>query len=60
MINTCSRMACREPLIGQHIAIWNDYSIDQPRLYCMSCGMKIIRFNEQDALKLKHELRQEP
>jgi hypothetical protein len=55
----CARTACQTPLDGeQHIAIWNEPSTGQPRLYCVFCGMKIIRGNEHDTLKLQHELRE--
>jgi hypothetical protein len=57
----CSRSACGVPLENEgHYAIWNEPSTEQPRLYCLRCGKKIIQFNEQDTLKLKYEIRNLP
>ena len=54
----CSRTACQADIGGeQHLAIWNEPSTNQPRLYCMPCGVRIIRGNERDDLKLKREVR---
>lgn len=54
----CARSACKAPLDGAHIAIWNEPSTGRPRLYCVFCGMRIIRGNEHDTLKLQHEYRE--
>lgn len=53
----CARTACQAELDGEYIAIWNNPSTGDPRMYCVYCGMKIIRDNKWDALKLKHERR---
>lgn len=56
----CSRGACQLPLDGPHMAIWNEPSTGNPRLYCMSCGRRIMDGNQHDELKLKHEIRPAP
>lgn len=54
----CSRSACGVSLKDEaHYAIWNEPSTEQPRLYCIRCGKKIIEFNQQDTIKLKYEVR---
>ncbi len=51
----CSRTACQAPLAGETtVFIYNEPSTGIPRPYCNGCGMRIIRFNEQDTLKLDY------
>jgi len=55
----CSRTACQVEMDGPHVAIWNQPSTNQPRLYCVRCGRKIIEANRSDEIKLKYEYRKE-
>lgn len=57
MQEQCARTACRVELDGPHMAIWNQPSTDMPRLYCISCGRKIIEGNQNDEIKLRYEIR---
>lgn len=55
----CARTACQVELDGPHCAIWNDFSVSTPRLYCVPCGRKIIEPNKKyDEIKLKYEFRE--
>lgn len=42
----CARIACGRSLRDHHYRIWNEPSTNQPRLYCVSCGRKIIEYNK--------------
>lgn len=41
----CSRKACQKELSALHLAIWNDPSTNEPCLYCVRCGNKILDYN---------------
>lgn len=56
----CARAACEMPISGEkHVAIWNEPSTSLPRLYCVRCGMRIIRGNERDEVRLRYEIRED-
>lgn len=44
----CARSACQTELHPPFMAIWNDFSVMTPRLYCMGCGRRIIFYNKRD------------
>lgn len=56
----CARSACKAelPKDGPYFAIFNQPSTDTPRLYCSTCGQRIISANKQyDTLKLEFQVR---
>lgn len=46
---TCNRSACKDNLVNRPIVrIWNDPSrVNGYNDYCYACGMKILRYNQQ-------------
>ena len=49
----CERTACGRDLThGVYYKIWNDPSRTEPRVYCASCGRKILAYNPE--LKYEH------
>ncbi len=49
----CAISRCQKPLGDDYIRIWNEPSTGRPRVYCRGCGMRIVRGNENDTLKLQ-------
>ena len=50
----CSRTACKLPLgDDEYYVLWNEPSTEQPRLYCFTCGKKIVAYNPT----LEYEIR---
>lgn len=49
----CGRKACKILLGDSYFKIWNGINGQEPSLYCVSCGRKIIRAN--DSLRYSFE-----
>lgn len=55
----CSRTACQTIITGPpHYLIYNEPSTGQPRMYCISCGNKIVAYNP--SLKFEKVLPEKP
>lgn len=54
---TCDRKACDRTFVRGYYKIWNEPSTNEPRLYCASCGRKIIEYNQHyGEIKLRYEI----